>query len=91
MRERVELVVRERERLAATLRSRGCTVHSSGANFVLFEQDRRPANELHKALFARGVLIRNVSTARDLSRALRVSVGTKAANDAFLQALEAEL
>jgi histidinol-phosphate aminotransferase len=91
VRERVELVVRERERLAAALRTLGCTVHPSGANFLLFEQDTRPASELHKALFARGVLIRNVSTARDLSRALRVSVGPKSANDAFLQALEAEL
>jgi histidinol-phosphate aminotransferase len=91
VRERVELVIRERERLAAALRTLGCTVHPSGANFILFEQDRRPASELHKALFARGVLIRNVSTARDLSHALRVSVGLRAANDAFLQALEAEL
>jgi histidinol-phosphate/aromatic aminotransferase/cobyric acid decarboxylase-like protein len=66
-------------------------VHASGANFLLFEQDERPASELHKALFARGVLIRNVSTARDLKRALRVSVGPPEANDAFLAALEAEL
>ena len=91
VRERVELVSRERERLAAALRSLGCMVHASGANFLLFEQQTRPANDLHKALFARGVLIRNVSGGRDLSRALRVSVGSPAANDAFLVALRAEL
>jgi len=91
VRERAGLVAQERERVAKALRSAGCTVHASGANFLLFEQDRRPANELHKALFARGVLIRNVSSARDLSRALRVSVGAPAANDAFLAALRAEL
>jgi histidinol-phosphate aminotransferase len=90
VRERVELVSRERERLGAALRSLGCTVHASGANFLLFEQQKRPANDLHKALFARGVLIRNVSAGRDLSRALRVSVGSPAANDAFLAALRAE-
>jgi histidinol-phosphate aminotransferase len=91
MRERVSLVVRERERMAAALRSLGCTVHTSGANFLLFEQEKRRAAELHKALFARGVLIRNVSSARDLGRALRVSIGPPEANDAFLSALEAEL
>jgi len=91
VRDRVELISRERERLASSLRSLGCTVHPSGANFLLFEQQQRPANELHKALFARGVLIRDVSAARDLSRALRVSIGPPAANDAFLAALKAEL
>jgi len=91
VRERAVLVTQERERVAAGLRAAGCIVHASGANFVLFEQDKRPANELHKALFARGVLIRNVSSARDLSRALRVSIGAPAANDAFLAALRAEL
>ena len=73
------------------LRAAGCTVHPSGANFLLFEQDGRPANDLHRALFGRGVLIRNVSSGRDLSRALRVSIGAPAANDAFLAALKAEL
>lgn len=91
VRERTGLVTRERERVAAGLRAVGCTVHPSGANFLLFEQQVRPANDLHKALFARGVLIRNVSAARDLSRALRVSIGAPAANDAFLAAVKAEL
>jgi histidinol-phosphate aminotransferase len=91
VRERVELVARERERVAAALRSLGCVVHASGANFLLFEQQKLPANDLHQALFARGVLIRNVSSARDLSRALRVSIGPPAANDAFLSALRAVL
>ncbi len=80
----------ERERVAAVLRSRGCTVHPSGANFLLFEQAQRPAGELHGALFGRGVLIRNVSSGKDLSRALRVSIGAPEANDAFLAALQAE-
>ena len=91
VRARAQLVADERERVAAGLRSAGCAVHPSGANFLLFEQDRRPANDLHKALFARGVLIRNVSSGRDLSRALRVSIGAPPANDAFLAALRAEL
>ncbi len=88
--ERAGLVQRERERVARGLTDLGMTVHPSGANFLLFEQEKRPPTELHAALFKHGVLIRNVSTAPDLSRALRVSIGAPAANDAFLAALRAE-
>lgn len=88
---RARLVVEERERVARNLRELGLAVHPSGANFLLFEQAARPASELHAALFRRGVLIRNVSSARGLERALRVSIGAPAANDAFLAALRAEV
>jgi histidinol-phosphate aminotransferase len=89
--ERARLVIAERERVGRALRELGARVHPSGANFILFEQTARPANDLHAALFRRGVLIRNVSGAPGLDRALRVSVGAPAANDAFLAALRAEL
>jgi histidinol-phosphate aminotransferase len=89
--ERSRLVTAERERMARALRDLGLSVHPSGANFLLFEQTRRPANELHAALFRRGVLIRNVSSAPSLRQALRVSVGAPAANDAFLEAMRAEM
>src|SRR5439155_10025297 len=85
--ERARLVIGERERVARALRDLDFTVHASGANFILFEQGKRPAGELHAALFKRGVLIRNVSSARGLSHALRVSIGAPAANDAFPAAL----
>ena len=88
--ERAGLVRRERERVARALEGLGMLVHPSGANFLLFEQEKRPAAELHAALFRRGVLIRNVSATADLSRALRVSIGAPAANDAFLAAMGAE-
>jgi histidinol-phosphate aminotransferase len=89
--ERVQLVIDERWRVEKAMRELGLTVHPSGANFLLFEQSRRPASELHAALFRRGVLIRNISSAPGLSRALRVSIGAPAANDAFLAALRAEV
>ena len=89
--DRTRLVIGERERVAHGLRELGLLVHPSGANFILFEQTRRPANELHAALFRRGVLIRNVSSAPSLQDALRVSIGAPAANDAFLAALRAEM
>ena len=91
VRARAAEVVRERDRVRASLEGRGCTVHPSGANFLLFEQGKRPAAELHRGLFLRGVLIRNVSTGKGLARALRVSIGAREANDAFLAALAAEL
>ena len=89
--ERARLVMEERERVVRAMRALGISVHPSGANFLLFEQAFRPAGELHAALFRRGVLIRNVSGTKGLERALRVSIGAPAANDAFLAALGAEL
>ena len=89
--ERARLVIAERERVAGALRDLGVKVHPSGANFLLFEQAKRPASDLHAALFRRGVLIRNVSSAAGLLRALRVSIGAPASNDAFLTAIRAEL
>jgi histidinol-phosphate aminotransferase len=89
--ERVQRVIDERERMARELRELGLRVHPSGANFLLFEQARRPAGALHAALFRRGVLIRNVSSAPGLGSALRVSIGAPAANRAFLDAIRAEL
>ena len=60
-------------------------MHPSGANFLLFEQARKPPKELHAALFRRGVLIRSYPIG------LRVSIGAPVHNDAFLAALKAEL
>ena len=89
--DRARQVVSERDRVGRAMRELGLTVHPSGANFLLFEQSRRPASDLHAALFRRGVLIRNVSSAPGLAKALRVSIGAPNANDAFLAALRAEL
>jgi histidinol-phosphate aminotransferase len=89
--ERARLVSDERERVAEALRELGMLVHPSGANFLLFEQERRPAGELHAALFKRGVLIRNLAGGEDLRHALRVSIGAKDKNDAFLAAMRAEV
>jgi len=63
------------------------SVLSRFANFVLF---RAPGHgELFAELYARGILIRNVSHYPRLDGCLRVSIGTPAQNDEFLAATTA--
>ena len=56
------------------------------ANFILFET-RIPADELQAQLRQRGLLLRGQSR-NGLPHAMRVSVGTRDANQAFIAALE---
>jgi len=93
MEERVKLLVAERERLVASLSAMPLTVWPSDANFILF----RPLDEhgdpeeagraLWRALVERSVLVRDCSSWPRLAGCLRVTVGTPAENDAFLDAL----
>ncbi len=78
----VEAIKEQRDRIVATLRSRGYRVADSDANFVLFEVggDQKIA---WQRLLDRGVLIRDVG----LPGWLRVTAGTPAETDAFLAAL----
>ena len=59
------------------------------ANFILFET-HRPGEELQQALLERGILLR-AQTRNGLPNALRVSIGAREANQAFLGALRAIL
>ena len=61
----------------------------SEANFILFECLTRDANDVFDALLLRGILVRNVTSYPQLSRALRVSVGAEAENREFLNSLTA--
>ncbi|HEU4424514.1 MAG TPA: histidinol-phosphate transaminase [Pilimelia sp.] len=80
----VEAVKQQRDRIVATLRAVGHAVADSDANFVLFEVggDQRVA---WQRLLDRGVLVRDVG----LPGWLRVTAGTPAEVDAFLDAMEA--
>jgi histidinol-phosphate aminotransferase len=79
----VEAIKAQRDRIVATLRDRGLTVADSDANFVLFGQfaDHKA---VWQALLDRGVLVRDVG----LPGWLRVTAGTPAETDAFLDALK---
>ena len=78
----VEAIKEQRDRIVATLRSRGLRVADSDANFVLFEAGP-DQKTVWRALLDRGVLVRDVG----LPGWLRVTAGTPAETDAFLEAL----
>jgi histidinol-phosphate aminotransferase len=90
VRAHVEAVVRERERVSAEIGAMaGYEVVPSRANF-LWLGTPRPADEVHAALLARGVLVRSFHSAGGrLARRLRVTIGAPAENDALLEALRA--
>jgi histidinol-phosphate aminotransferase len=90
--EHIAHVVSERERLHAALAQvPGVKAFPSRANLLCFRVgtagDGR-ATETWKKLAARGVLVRNFDRPGPLSGCLRVTVGTPAENDAFLEALQ---
>jgi histidinol-phosphate aminotransferase len=79
----VELLIAERIRVVAALRTLGYTVVDSDANFVLFGVFADAAASW-RAYLDRGVLIRDLH----IPGYLRASIGTAADNDAFLRASE---
>ena len=87
MDERVQLIVAERERLAAAMGSLAIDVTPSGANFILFRPRSLPGSVLWQGLLDRDVLVRDCSGWPRLTDCLRVTIGTPAENDAFLAAL----
>jgi histidinol-phosphate aminotransferase len=86
---RIETLRVERARLASALEDMGLRVLPSDANFVcLFVDDPRT---VQRNLAARhGVVVRNRSDLPGLAGALRVTVGTPAENDRFLEGLREE-
>lgn len=80
----VAAVVAERERLLAAMRALdGITVFPTAANFIAF-RTRATLDDFHR----RGILVRDVSSYPRMQGCLRVTIGTRAQNDAFLTALE---
>ena len=81
-----------REALAADLAALpGVRVYPSRANFILFELQRHDPKRVFEELYARGVLVRDVTAYPRLERCLRVSVGTEDENAALLRALRESL
>jgi histidinol-phosphate aminotransferase len=83
---RVARVVKERERVAAALRSAGHAVAPSSANFLFVGPRGGDAARVRRALLERGVLVRDMTDAA--AGRLRVTIGTPAENDLFLSSLQ---
>ncbi len=88
MEARVARLVEQRGRLVSRLAGLDVDVWPSGANFVLFRPRPLAGDEVWRALVDRSILVRNCSSWPRLAGCLRVTVGTPAENDAFLDALE---
>ncbi len=87
MEARVATLVAERERLAAGLALLPVDTWPSAANFVLFRPRSVEGPMVWKGLVERSVLVRDCSSWPRLAGCLRVTVGTRDENDAFLAAL----
>jgi histidinol-phosphate aminotransferase len=84
----VEKMQSERNRLFAELQKiEGLSPVPSAANFFCVKT-RIPPQELFEALYARGILIRDVSKAPMLSEYVRISVGTPEENDILIAAMK---
>jgi histidinol-phosphate aminotransferase len=79
----VEAIKQQRDRIVGELRGRGLRVADSDANFVLFEVGGDQQISWRR-LLDQGVLVRDVG----LPGWLRVTAGTPAETDAFLEALQ---
>ncbi|MGI8755229.1 MAG: histidinol-phosphate transaminase [Acidimicrobiales bacterium] len=87
MEQRVSHITEERGRLDAALRDLPCEVWPSGANFILFRPTDRAGADVWRALLDRSVLVRDCSSWPRLDGCLRVTIGTSAEDDRFLDAL----
>ena len=88
MQSRVGAIVAERVRIQRAIADLDVDHWPSGANFVLFRPRSKSGNDVWNGLLERGVLIRDCSQWSRLENCLRVTVGTGAENDSFLQALQ---
>ena len=83
----IDSIKHERTRLIKELsKIESISTFPSDANFILF-QVVREGEKIFKKLMEYGILIRNLGTHPMLNNCLRVTIGTKAENDQFLERL----
>jgi len=93
LRDSVARLRRLREALMSSLRAMPgvAAVHPSRANFFLLEMAEADPKAVFEALYARGILVRDVTSYPGLERCLRVSVGSEEENEALERALQEAL
>jgi histidinol-phosphate aminotransferase len=88
----VKRLVRLREELASSLSEfSGVRVYPSRANFLLVEFLQADPKDVFEALYANGVLVRDVTSYPMLERCLRITVGSETENEALLEAISAAI
>ena len=88
----VRRLARLREELAAALDAQpGLRVYPSRANFLLVELADAEPKAVFEALYAEGILVRDVTSYPRLGRCLRVSVGSEEENARLVAAMPAAL
>jgi histidinol-phosphate aminotransferase len=88
MREGVEIVKRERVRLAAEFRALGFRPEPTDANFMIVDLGT-PSGPARAFLRSRGIVTREMGDFKGLERHLRCTVGRPEHNDRLLEALRA--
>ncbi|MBX7149207.1 histidinol-phosphate transaminase [bacterium] len=80
-------ICKERDRVVEEMKNiPGITVYPTKANFVLFKCE--DSQTVFRRVLNEGVILRDVSNPTTLAKTLRVSIGTKEENNAFLSALK---
>jgi histidinol-phosphate aminotransferase len=87
----IQALISERDRVMQEVRKRPhVEVFDSVANFFMMRTPKN-AHDLFEAIYAQGVLVRDVSSYPMLDHVLRVSIGTPEENNRFLSALDKAL
>ena len=82
-----EVVKRRHELFEALKKIAGIRPYPTDANFILF-QCQVDANRVYEGLVRRGILIKNLNRPGVLKNCMRVTVGNREENEAFLKALK---
>lgn len=82
----IDFIKHERERVLSELKNiKNLKVYPSDANFYLIKV--YDAEDVHKKLIEKGVLVRNMSHLPKMEGCLRVSIGKREENDEFIKAI----
>ena len=89
MKEQVDVIVAEREKLSVALKGYGCVkeVFPSDANFLLVKTER--PRELYDVLLRAGLIVRDRSGVKGCEGCLRITVGTPEENARLLEVVKA--
>lgn len=84
---RIQMMVAERKRMAEEVKKiPGFTVYPSETNFLLLKHAR--AKELNESFLSRGIGVRSFGEAPRLENCLRISMGLREENDAWLKVIQ---